>query len=235
VTRRLTVTWPDRRPFDERAGAPIRMLAVSDDVDPALEYAVNRDALGHIDAVVGCGDLEPSYLGFLADAFGTELVFVRGNHDRGGRWVASSSFAPEPLRSGRLIDIDGIQVLPLEWPGQRRNPAVRDEGRAWRDVLRAELTLLRRRLTGRPTGPLLVISHAAPRGVGDSPDPYHVGYAAYRWLLDRHHPPVWLHGHTALAAVLHWRATAGRSTVANVTGSIVVEFVPPDAAKGTPA
>ena len=121
MTRRLTVTWPDASPFDERAGTPIRLLAVSDDVDPALEHAVNRDALGRIDAIVGCGDLEPSYLGFLADAFHTELAFVRGNHDRGGRWVESSAHAPEPLVSGRIIDIDGITVVPFEWPGQRRS------------------------------------------------------------------------------------------------------------------
>jgi hypothetical protein len=230
MTRRLTVTWPDRRPFDDRAGKPIRLLAVSDDVDPALEHAANRTALGQIDAVVGCGDLEPSYLGFLADAFQTEVAFVRGNHDRGGRWVDSSDHAPEPLRSGRLIDIDGITIAPFEWPGQRRNPAVRDEGRAWRDVLRVEGKLLLRRLTGRRPRPLLVISHAPPRGVGDSKDPYHVGYAAYRWLLDRHHPPIWLHGHTTPASVTHWRVIAGPSTVCNVTGSIVVELVPPDTA-----
>lgn len=229
MTRRLTVMWPDPRPFDVRGGAPIRLLAVSDDVDRALEYAVNRDALGRIDAVVGCGDLEPSYLGFLADAFQTELAFVRGNHDRGGRWVESSEHVPEPLMSGRLIDIDGITVVPLEWPGRRRNPAVRDEGRAWRDVLRVEGKLIVRRLTGRRSRPLLVISHAPPRGVGDSTDPYHVGYAAYRWLLDRHHPPIWLHGHTTMAAVQHWRVVAGPSTVCNVTGSIVVELVPPNA------
>jgi uncharacterized protein len=228
VTRRLTVPWPDQQLFVERAGAPIRLLAVSDDVDPALEHAVNRDALGHIDAIVGCGDLEPSYLGFLADAFKTELAFVRGNHDRGGHWVATSDHAPEPLQSGRLIDIDGITVVPFEWPGARRDPAVRDEWRAWRDVLRVERKLLLRRLTGRPTHPLLVISHAPPRGVGDSTDPYHVGYAAYRWLLDRHQPPIWLHGHTTPAAVPHWRVIAGPSTVCNVTGSIVVELVPPE-------
>jgi hypothetical protein len=229
MTRRLTVTWPDRRPFEGRGGAPIRLLAVSDDVDRALEYEVNRAALGHIDAVVGCGDLEPSYLGFLADAFNTKIAFVRGNHDRGGHWVESSAYAPDPLSSGHLVDIDGITIAPFEWPGQRRNPAVRDEGRAWRDVLRLEGTLLLRRMIGRGSRPILVISHAPPRGVGDSTDPYHLGYAAYRWLLDRHHPPVWLHGHTTPASVPHWRVVAGSSTVCNVTGSIIVELVPPDA------
>ncbi len=70
MTRRLSVEWPDQRPFAKRHGEPIRLLAVSDAVDPALEHAINREALGRLDAIVGCGDLEPTYLGFLGDAFG---------------------------------------------------------------------------------------------------------------------------------------------------------------------
>ena len=224
------MTWPDPRPFERRGGTPIRFLAVSDEVDPALEHEVNRAALGPIDAIVGCGDLEPSYLGFLADAFHTEVAFVRGNHDRGGRWVESAYHAPDPLPSGRLVEIDGIPIAPFEWAGQRRNPAVRDEGRAWRDVLRLECSLLLRRIRGRRSRPILVISHVPPRGVGDSSDSYHLGYAAYRWLLDRRRPPLWLHGHTTTASVPHWRVTSDASTVCNVTGSIVVELVPPGTA-----
>jgi hypothetical protein len=203
MTRRLTVAWPDRHPFDVRDGAPIRLLAVSDDPDPALDHAVNREAIGRVDAVVGCGDLEPDYLCFLADAFGVPVAYVRGNHG-------------------------GITVVPLEWPGiDGRRAAMRDERGAWWDVLRAERGLLGRRLKGR-SRPVMVLSHAPPRGVGDvAADPYHVGYAGYRWLLDRHRPPVWLHGHTTPASVVGWRESHGPSTVANVTGSILVELVPP--------
>ena len=230
MTRRLTVAWPDHRPFEDRNGAPIRLLAVSDAVDPALDHAVNREALGRIDAIVGCGDLEPSYLGFLADAFGAPLVYVRGNHDRGGRWSESLAHSPHPLTSGRLIDVGGIPIAPFEWPGMEHDQALRDEWRAWLDVIRAEAGLLRRRLAGR-AAPVLVISHAPPRGVGDAAaDPYHVGYGAYRWLLERLRPPLWLHGHTTPASVVDWREAMGPSTVANVTGSILVELLPPAAA-----
>ncbi len=229
MTRRLTVAWPDARPFANRAGAPIRLLAVSDSVDPALDHAVNRDALGRLDAIVGAGDLEPDYLSFLGDAFGVPVVYVRGNHDRGGHWDATARHAPRPLVSGRPVDVLGITVVPLEWPGIERDPAVRDEVRAWFDVLRAESGLLRRGIRGR-TAPALILSHAPPRGVGDAAaDPYHVGYAAYRWLLERRRPPVWLHGHTTLASVVDWRASHGPSMVANVTGSILVELLPPEA------
>ena len=37
---------------------PIRLLAASDEPDPALDHRINREQLGHIDAIIGCGDLE---------------------------------------------------------------------------------------------------------------------------------------------------------------------------------
>jgi Icc-related predicted phosphoesterase len=227
MTRRLSIVWPDLRPFAAREGAPIRLLAVSDAVDPALDQAINREAIGHVDAIVGCGDLEPSYLGFLGDAFQVPVAYVRGNHDRGGQWAESARHAPHHLSSGRLVDVVGITVAPLEWPGLRPDRARRDEWRAWGDVFRVGRSLVVRRLLGRAT-PVLVLSHAAPRGVGDhAADRYHLGYAAYRWLLERLRPPLWLHGHTTPATVADWRASLGPSLVANVTGSVLVELTPP--------
>ncbi len=230
MTRRLTIEWPDPRLFEGRNGEPIRLLAVSDAVDPALDHAINRDAIGRLDAIVGCGDLEPGYLGFLGDAFAVPVAFVRGNHDRGGQWAEKTVVAPSHLTSGRLIELEGLTVAPFEWPGMDRDPAIRDERRAWFDVLRIARALLFRRLRGRRS-PVLVLSHAPPRGVGDTAsDPYHVGYAGYRWLLDRIRPPLWLHGHTTIASIVDWREGHGQSMVANVTGSVIIELVPPSAA-----
>lgn len=228
MTRRLTVEWPDPVAFAARGGAPIRLLAVSDAPDPALEHEVNRQAIGQLDGIVGCGDLEPSYLGFLADAFHVPVAFVRGNHDRGGRWRATAREAPTAMASGRLTELGDITIAPFSWPGLRSDQvALRDERGAWWDVFRAARQLVIRRLR-RERGPVLIVSHAPPRGVGDAAtDPYHRGYAAYRWLLDRLRPPLWLHGHTTIATVTDWRDACGPTTVANVTGSVVVELVPP--------
>jgi Icc-related predicted phosphoesterase len=94
-------------------------------------------------------------------------------------------------------------------------------------VFRAWRTVVVGRLLGR-TGPVLVLSHAPPRGVGDhAANRYHLGYAAYRWLLERLHPPLWLHGHTDPASIEDWRTILGSSVVVNVTGSVVVELIPP--------
>jgi Icc-related predicted phosphoesterase len=217
VTRRLRLTWPDPRPFEARAG-PIRLLAVSDEPDAALEDARNRHEIGRLDLAVGCGDLPSDYLNFLADAFHVPLVRVLGNHDRPAVDETGGIVGPEPV-SARVVDAGPVQVLGLSWPGR---PPRRDEGLAWRQAVRAVLRQAFRRR------PILVASHIPPRGAGDvATDAYHIGSPAYRWLLERLRPPLWLHGHTPLAGVHDWRVRSGATTVVNVTGAVVIELVPP--------
>jgi Icc-related predicted phosphoesterase len=228
VTRRVRLTWPDARPFLGRDGRPIRFLAASDDRDPALEEPRNRAGLGPVDGVLGCGDLEPSWLAFLGDAFAAPVVYVRGNHDHGGAWSERERY-PTPLPPGGRARIAGVAVAGLEWPGVDAPGNSRRDGSAWPHVLRVAARSLRDQLLGRGE-PTLVISHAPPAGAGDTPDDaYHVGIRAYRWLLDRLRPPVWLHGHTNIASVRDLTTAVGRTTLVNVTGTVLVELVPPDA------
>jgi hypothetical protein len=226
VIRRLTVPWPDPAPFRDRDGRSVRLLAVSDQREPALESATNRAALAPLDAIVGCGDVEPDWLAFLGDAFHVPVVYVRGNHDRGGLWESSNPIVPTPLRPGSLTDGFGVPVAGLEWPGIDDRGNARHDGLAWWHVATLGWRLLLARLRGRG-GPVLVISHVPPDGVGDTPtDRYHIGFRAYRWLLDRLRPPLWLHGHTNPAASTTWRHDLGGTVVANVTGAVLVELTP---------
>jgi uncharacterized protein len=226
VIRRIHVDWPDDRPFAKRHSQPVRFLAVSDEEDPALEHAANRDALGPIDGIIGCGDLEATWLGFLSDAFAAPLIYVRGNHDRGGAWRHESSIAPAALRSGQIDRLAGIAIAGLEWPGVDLDGNRRRPWLAWRQAI----SVMRRTIVGRLIGrgePILVISHAPPEGAGDAAtDPYHIGFDAYRWLLDRIRPPVWLHGHTTTAMVQQLSVQAGATTVVNVTGAVLLELSP---------
>jgi len=67
-------------------------------------------------------------------------------------------------------------------------------------------------------------------GDGDvSTDAYHVGFGAYRWLLYRLRPPLWLHGHTTMASVSSLVCRADRTEVVNVTGAVLIELSPPPA------
>ncbi len=222
---RLEVPWPDGRAFADRDGRPIRFLVASDLAEPALRFAVNREAVGRLDGIIGCGDLEPEWLAFLADAFNTPLVYVRGNHDHGGGWVEGPQVAPAWLEPGRIDRLAGIPIVGLEWPGVGEPDNRRRPWRAWRQTLRVARRLIAAHLWGRP---VLVISHVPPAGVGDAPgDRYHVGFGAYRWLLDRLAPPLWLHGHTTTASVERLVERSGQSVVANATGALLVELTGP--------
>lgn len=234
MVRRLTFAWPDATPFTGRSGRPIRWLAVSDDQDPALARPTNRLELGPLDAILGCGDLEPDYLAFLGDAFHVPLVYVRGNHDRGGRWEETvRELAPRPLPTARLTRVTELPVAALEWPGIRHEDQRRHDRTAWLDALRLAGRGELRRLTGA-LAPMVVLSHAPPRGLGDrAADAYHVGYDGYRWLLDRWRPPLWLHGHVPPASVEHWRVEHEGTHVVNVTGAVLIELRPPAEAAST--
>jgi hypothetical protein len=222
VIRRLTIDWPvaDMSVGTPLAPRPIRVLAVSDQVDHALDFARNRAELKPVDAVFGCGDLEPDYLAFLGDAFGVPLLYVRGNHDRGGGWQAGSARLPEPLDDD-LAQAAGICVGGLSWPHEIKGRAVRDEASAWRQVLAFRLRSWR----SRP--PRIVLSHVPPLGLGDTPeDFYHRGFAAYHWLCAHTKPILWLHGHTAMATTRDWHVQWGTTTLVNVTGAVLLELQP---------
>jgi hypothetical protein len=227
MTRRLTVEWPDPAPFEDRNGRPIRLLATSDEVDSGLEHAVNRAGLNPLDGVIGCGDLSPAWLAFLADAFGVPLVYVRGNHDRGGGWEQERPHAPGPMASGTLTQLAGIPVGGLEWPGVAQPGNARHTRRAWLDAFGLAWRWF---VAGRRRGARvpMIISHAPPTGFGDAPrDAFHMGFDAYRWLLDHVKPPLWLHGHTTAASVEDLTCRCRNTTLVNVTGAVLLELLPP--------
>lgn len=170
-----------------------------------------------LDAVLGCGDLEPGYLCFLADAFRVPLLHVRGNHDRGESWEAGGRDLPTPI-DGRIERVAGLTIAGLSWPSHRRDRATRDGAAAWGQTR----SLMMRSILGR--GPSIVISHVPPFGLGDSPeDDYHRGFDAYRWLCRVARPALWLHGHTTPAAAEGWRLNWNGTTVVNVTGAVVID------------
>jgi uncharacterized protein len=231
MTDRLQLTWPDPAPFAGRAGRAIRLLAVSDEVDPALESLRTRDAMGAIDLLVGCGDLDPPYLAFLADAFGVPTLYVRGNHDVGAAWSATGrQVLPEPMVDGRIASEDSLHLV-----GFSGSPRYAARGRDGAEQQVSSLAMWWKVLSAWPrlagASPLLILSHAAPRGLNDAPDHAHRGFASFRWLAERLRPPLWLHGHTSLVRRgVDARTVTHRGTLfVNVTGATLVELRGPDA------
>ena len=225
MTDRLRVRWPDPTPFAGRDGRPIRILAVSDEPDPSLDSPATREGIGPIDLIVGAGDLDPGYLGFVTDAFHAPLHYVRGNHDVGAAWASSErSQLPEPMRDGAIVGESGLRLIGFSGSPRynERNLQVSSLG-MWAKVIGAWSRASRAR-------PLIVVTHAPPRDVNDDHDHAHRGFAAFRWFVDRIDPPLWLHGHTALVrrGIDDRIATRAGTTFYNCTGATLIELLPPD-------
>ncbi len=229
MTDRLRVTWPDDAPFRERDGRPIRILAVSDEPDQTLDSAATRDGLGEVDFIIGAGDLQPEYLSFVSDAFHAPLRYIRGNHDVGSAWTHTErTLLPEPMTDGTLVSEAGIALIGFSGSPtyNRRNMQVSSIG-MWGRVL---LGWWR----ARAHGPLIVVTHAPPRDINDDDDLAHRGFTAYRWLVDRLRPPLWLHGHTALVrrGIDDRSASHAGTLFYNCTGATLIELHPPDVRHG---
>jgi hypothetical protein len=225
VTDRLRLRWPDPAPFAARDGRPLRILAVSDEPDPSLDSAATREGLGAIDLIIGAGDLQPEYLGFVADAFHAPMRYIRGNHDHGAAWAHSErSLLPAPMPDATVIREAGLRIV-----GFSGSPKYNERGTQVSALGMWQLSLLAW-IRARRAKPLLVVSHAPPRDVNDDDDLAHRGFEAFRWLVRRLEPPLWLHGHTALVR----RGVDDRSTVHegtlfyNCTGATLIELHAPD-------
>ncbi len=229
MTDRLQLRWPDPAPFADRDGRPIRILAISDEPDPSLDSAATRDGLGTIDLIVGAGDLQPEYLSFVTDAFHAPLRYVRGNHDVGSAWTHTEAvLLPQPMPDARLVEEAGLRLI-----GFSGSPVYNREGMQvsaagmWGKVAMGWLRATHAR-------PVIVVSHAPPRGINDDTDVAHRGFRSFRWLNSRLAPPLWLHGHTALVrrGIDARCAFVGDTLFYNCTGATLIELVPAAAADG---
>ena len=238
MIRRLSVALQDRaRPGPTSYGnaspprdRPIRILAVSDEVDASLWGHLDREALGPLDLLVSSGDLSPDYLSYLDDSLRVPFVFVMGNHDLDAAWAREAArLLPEHESGARLTEAAGLSIALLDWPGTERIRTRSQEKVAWRQVLRIWLSV---KLGARP--PEIVVSHVAPDQVLDPRDVYHRSFAAYGWLARRLRPVLWLHGHTTPASVPERVSHLGSTTSVNVTGAYLIELEPALASGGKP-
>jgi Calcineurin-like phosphoesterase len=206
----------------------VLVLAVSDEVDEGLWSDVGP--VRGAELVVACGDLPFDYLGHLMEALDVPLVFVPGNHDpdvtgyrqaRSGLILQAGLPAEPPWppgavnADGRVVDVAGLRVAGLGGsvrysPGPNQYTQRQQRRRAHRLVRQA-----RRRGRHDGRGVDLVLSHSAPRDVGDGPDPPHRGFAALLGLVAELEPAMLLHGHVRPEGR---PARLGRTLVVNVAG-----------------
>jgi len=214
----------------------MRILCVSDQVDPLVYSPRMRERFKDIDLVLSAGDLPPEYLGFITSMLNKDLAFVAGNHDLGeleahgiSRWDADKS---EGARSAtgavdagfRIRKAEGLTILGL--PGSMLyndgDNQYSEFGMSLRIAFLAPRLLLNKLIRGRAVD--IVLTHAAPRGIHDRDDPCHRGFKCFLWLM-RVFKPKWLvHGHIHLYDLADVRISSyHETTVINAFGHWILD------------
>jgi uncharacterized protein len=211
----------------------LRLLAVSDVVEPQLYNASVKEWLGPIDLLVSCGDLPPGYLDFLTTALGTPLVHVFGNHcfDEGRDPCEQEDAWHERYLgaldlNGLVVEYNGLILAGMEGsPVYNYGPHQYTEQQAAWNLLRLYPALLREKIrTGRYLD--VLVTHAPPRGIHDGTDVPHRGFKSLLPFIERFKPTLLLHGHTHRYDPLQpVRSKYGETEIINVYGHALLELV----------
>jgi uncharacterized protein len=183
----------------------MRILSVSDYVEPILYDPGSYKCLTGIDLILSCGDLPPEYLTYLVTVFNVPLFYIRGNHD------AMYEFKPPQGcvdLHGKVIVYKGIRISGFEgshW--YNGGPIQYTEKQMARMVFKTKFKIFWRE------GIDIIITHSPPKGVHDAKDICHQGFKCFRNLIDRYSPDYFLHGHIHT----YFKNKKERKTIANKT------------------
>lgn len=205
----------------------MRILAVSDEVSPALERAVLSPSFPKVDLVLSCGDLPYDYLEFLVDAVDAPLLFVRGNHDRPTISEDRVIRAPQGCLDvdGRVVEKKGLIIVGF-------GGCLRYDPRADQQFTEAQMRWRIRRVAPRLWWNRLrrgracdiLLTHAPPRGIHDGLDPAHRGFQAFLSFIQRWQPRLHVHGHTPPRPGLASVTQVGPTQVVHVRGFRILEL-----------
>lgn len=165
----------------------MKILTVSDTIDPVLYNQFKPELFRGIDLILSCGDLQPEYLSFLSSRIDAPLYYVKGNHDI--RYFESPPKNCNNIDS-QLIRFKNLRILGLE--GSRwynGNPIQYTDAQMKKKIRKILPKLWWWR------GVDIIITHAPPRYIGDAEDLCHRGFRSFHHLIDRFSPRYFIHGH----------------------------------------
>ena len=180
----------------------LKVLAVTDEVDPRIYSTSLRERMGDVDFVISCGDLPASYLEYLTDSLHRDVYYVLGNH---AEELVREGQRGEPRHPLGGIDL-GFKVVRDKrtgvifagLPGSPRYseiaPVQFTEWQMRRHIWKMMPRLIWNKIRhGRALD--ILVTHSPSRDVGDREDPAHRGFVIMRKFIEWAKPTYHLHGH----------------------------------------
>ena len=160
---------------------------MADEESKSLWDYFDHSKLEGVDLILSAGDLKPEYLEFLATFAKVPILYVRGNHD--------DCYEERPPRGcicieDKIYNYEGVRIMGLGGSvryKQGDNQYTQGEMQ-WR-VRKMWLKIKRQR------GFDILLTHAPAFHVNDGEDGPHEGFMAFRDLLTKYKPKVFVHGH----------------------------------------
>ena len=219
----------------------MRILCISDHVDPRIYSPNIRERFHDVDIIISSGDLPLSYYDYIVSMLNRPFFFVFGNHHlkhikhyaRSREIVDSNdgtAFETEHLTGGTCIDrrcirCKGLLIAGLggsRWYNGGKNQ-FRERAMYLRIFTMIPKLLWNRVIHGRYID--ILVSHAAPYGIGDREDVCHRGFKAFLWFLNKFKPRYLIHGHIHLFDLKNVRERHHReTTVINAYDHILLDW-----------
>lgn len=166
----------------------MRILALSDHECPMLWDYFDRRRLEGVDLILSCGDLDPTYLSFIATFAHGPVLYVHGNHDdRYKRTPPEGCLCVED----KIYTYQGVRILGLG--GSMR---YKPDGEHQYTQRQMDRRAFRRKLDlWRRGGFDILLTHAPALDLNDGDDLAHMGFDTFNTLMDRYKPKYFIHGH----------------------------------------
>ncbi|HUZ16782.1 MAG TPA: metallophosphoesterase [Spirochaetia bacterium] len=207
----------------------MKILCISDARDALIYSAHIKNRFSDIDLVLGAGDLDLDYYGFIVSSLNKPLLFVFGNHnlnkihyyrkEYADSFDSEVAIVPGDLPSagstyvgGKVVRVRGLIIAGLGG-SMRYNDGQNQftETGMFLFSLRLFPKLLYHRIVhGRFLD--ILLTHASPRGIHDQPDLPHRGFRVFLWFMRTFKPRYLVHGHIHLYDINASRVTRYRDT-----------------------
>ncbi|WP_020613916.1 metallophosphoesterase [Sediminispirochaeta bajacaliforniensis] len=222
----------------------VKVLCVSDHIDPLIYSNGIKERFKSIGLVLGAGDLELPYYGYIVSSLNKPLGFVFGNHNlkRISFYrkeyksfqtdVSNSSFLERSFGStylgDRTVKMSGLLLAGLGG-SMRYNKGMNQfsEFQMAMKILKLLPGLLVNRIfRGRWLD--ILLTHAPPAGIHDREDQCHRGFKVFLLFMKLFKPAYLVHGHVHLYDLNATRkSTYRKTTVVNAYEHIVIEVEVP--------
>lgn len=169
----------------------MKILVIGDKESPYIWDHFNPERFKDVKLAISTGDLSPDYLSFIVTMLNIPLLYVPGNHD--GIYLKNKPDGCEDI-DGKIITIHGLTIMGLGGCMQyNKGPFQYTDKEMSRRFLKMKFALWRKKKID------IFVGHSPAQGICDGDDLCHMGFSAFKKILDIYQPRFFLHGHQHLS------------------------------------